>query len=214
MFSVTRLLIVLVIGLSALTSMASGEIILGVSASSNTSDQFGTTLTNVLDGTGLTGGVPSLTDTHEDTEPANSWVGGALLPEITFDFGGLRTVDGFSFWNQNAGGPGASGESGINLLLVQYSTNGLIYLPVLGAPVSFAQVTTIGPVGPEVFSFAAVDATHLRFTVLSNHGGSETGFAEVQFHTPVPESAGGQLLLPLALGLLRCRSRAARLRIQ
>src|SRR5581483_422553 len=55
--------------------------------------------------------------------------------------------------------------------------------PLPGAPTTFMKVAFAGNVSAEIFNFAAVTATHVRFTITSNWGdGSQTGFAEVAFN--------------------------------
>src|SRR5688572_18412922 len=70
-------------------------------------------LTNTVNGVGLTS--VSLTAFHNATVPANSWVStpGVVTGMVTFTLGGTYQVDSFSFWNQNGGGPGANGTTGI-----------------------------------------------------------------------------------------------------
>jgi hypothetical protein len=109
-------------------------------------------------------------------------------------------VDSFSFWNQNGGGPGAMGTSGIRNVQVLTSTDGILFTPLVGGPSSFAQVTGSANLPPEIFTFAAVNATHFQFIVLSNWGdtiSNVTGFAEVGFNggaAPIPEPATMLLL--------------------
>jgi hypothetical protein len=178
----------------------SADRIVGVTATTNMGSGFGTNLINTVNGVGLSS--LSLTATHEGTIPTNSWVSnqGVLTGQITFSLGGLFSVDSFSFWNQNGGGPGANGTSGIQGVQVFTSTDGIIFTPLVGGPTTFAQVMGNANLPPEIFSFAAVNATHFRFMVLSNWGETQlfnvTGFAEVGFNgaAPIPEPATMLLL--------------------
>ncbi len=83
-----------------------------VTATTNMGSGFGTNLANTVNGVGLSS--LSLTATHDATIPSNSWVSsaGTLTGQITFNLGGLYSVNSFSFWNQNGGGPGPSGSRG------------------------------------------------------------------------------------------------------
>ena len=76
-------------------------IISATGATTNMGSGFGTLLSNTINGVGLSS--LSLAATHAATLPGNSWVssGGILTGNITFALGGLHTLDGFSFWNQN-----------------------------------------------------------------------------------------------------------------
>src|SRR6266496_4518366 len=100
--------------------------IVGVTATTSMGSGFGTSLTNTVNGVGLSS--LSLTATHDATIPSNSWVSspGVLTGQITFALGGLFTVNSFSFWNQNGGGPGALGSTGIHNVQVLTSTDGTI----------------------------------------------------------------------------------------
>ena len=84
-----------------------------VTATTNMGSGFGTNLQNTVNGVGLS--LLSLMATHAGTIPTNSWVSsaGVLTGQITFNLGGLFSVDSFSFWNQNDGGPGLAGSTGI-----------------------------------------------------------------------------------------------------
>lgn len=191
---------------------ASASRIVLAGASTNMGSGSGTFLVNTINGVGLT--ALDLTANHASTIPSNSWVSivATLTGNVTFDLGGLYSVDGFSFWNQNNGGPGALGSTGINRVSVLSSLDGITFSFVPGAPVSFAQVMVSGPVGPEIFGFAPVLANFMRFEILSNHGfAGQTGFAEVGFNgvTEVPEPATLSLLgAGLAYAAARRRKRA------
>jgi hypothetical protein len=136
--------------------------------------------------------VVSLTANHEGTGLGNSWVSssGVVIGTVTFALGGTYQVDSFSFWNQNGGGPGADGATGIQRLEVLTSTDGLSFVLLPGGPALFGQVPTVGA-PPQLFNFAPVTATHFRFNILSNYGDTaQTGFAEVGFNSvSVPETS-------------------------
>ena len=80
------------------------------------------------------------------------------------------------------------GGTGINGVVVLSSTDGVSFSPIPGGPTQFARQLANGPLPPEVFSFGAVSATHIRFEISSNWGDpSQTGFAEVHFReVPAP----------------------------
>jgi len=155
--------------------------------------EFGTDPINTINGVGLDA-FPSLTADHEPTVPGNSFVGVGTGGVFDYNLGDLLySIIGFSFWNQNNGGPGAAGSTGIQDVTVQYSTNGVDYFNVPGAPTVFAQVgTDISP--PEMFSFTPVEAVFIRIVVDSNWGDINTGYAEIAFSgVPVLSVADSQL---------------------
>lgn len=178
----------LTIGVANGPKVAHAVLITGVTASTTMGSGSGTNLQNTVNGVGLTS--LSLTANHDATIPTNSWVSspGILTGSVTFNLNGLYSLEGFSFWNQNAGGPGASGSTGIQNVQVSTSLNGVTFMPLAGGPTTFSRViTTISP--PEIFVFGPVAAAFVRFDILSNYGDPvQTGFAEVQFNgTAIPE---------------------------
>jgi hypothetical protein len=168
----------------AAASEARADRISGVTVTTNMGAGFGTNIINTVNGVGLSS--PSLTATHAATIPSNSWVSSpsVLTGQITFNLGGLFSVDSFSFWNQNGGGPGLAGSTGIQNVQVLVSTNGIDFTPLPGGPSAFARVTGTANLPPQIFVFSVVNATHFRFNVLSNYGDPfNTGFGEVGFNS-------------------------------
>lgn len=158
-------------------STSYGQIINPVSASTTFTPDFGTLLSTTYDGTGLLS-FPSLSANHEETIPTNSFVAVESTGTIDFDLGGTVVVEGLSFWNQYAGGP--STDVGLNAVNFYASLDGTNFTLIPGAPTAFAEVLT-GVSAPEVFTFPAVEAAFIRLEVLSNHGGGQSGFAEIAF---------------------------------
>jgi hypothetical protein len=144
-------------------------------------------LNNIVNGAGLPGNTPSLTGIHVRGSSGNNWVGGRVTGDITFNLNGYYSLDGFSLWNFN--GNNRAGVKGVNILT---STDGTNFTTVAGAPTQFAIGASGVSESPEVFSFAPVDASYVRFQVLSNYGFGGSGLSEVQFDgspttTSVPE---------------------------
>jgi hypothetical protein len=196
------------VALAFQTNQAVASRITGVTATTNMGSGFGTSLVNTLNGNGLS--ALTLTATHTATLPSNSWVSalGVLTGNVTFNLGGLYVVDSFSFWNQNGGGPGAAGSTGIQGVEVLTSTDGVFFALLAGGPSVFARVSgSSGP--PEIFTFAPVSATQFRFHILSDYGDTaETGFAEVGFNNAVPEPSTTALLALVAAALVYLRRSA------
>ena len=148
-----------------------------VSATTTLSAEFGSSLDNAINGTGLDV-FPSLSATHGATDPSNAFYATNAVGSIDFDLGGSYLVDGLAFWNTNAPGPGGTG---IQDVIVSSSVDGVTFTPIAGSPAVFTQVMT--PTTPaEMFTFTEVTASYIRFDVLSNFDGSNlVGFAEVAF---------------------------------
>ncbi len=207
--------VLVVLFLLTITPTVLADRITVVTPTTNMGSGFGTNLQNTVNGVGLS--ALSLTATHAGSFPNNSWVSStSLTGQITFNLGGLFSVDNFSFWNQNGGGPGAAGSTGIQNVQVLLSTNGIDFTPLPGGPSVFARVMGAANLPPQIFSFTAVNATHFRFNVLSNYGDIfNTGFAEVGFNgspangAPIPEPTT-MLLLGTGLAAIAIKVRRKR----
>lgn len=152
---------------------------------------------NTVDGSGLS--ELSLTATHSATLASNSFAGFASLPDsVVFDLNGTYRVSGLSFWNQNDGGPGALGSTGVKDVTFEYSADGgSTWTALPGAPTQFAQET--GPTSSaQTASFTPVVANAIRMTISSNWGDSFVGFAEIGFNyvaatvTPTSVTVAGE----------------------
>lgn len=195
-----------------LSAPAHAALVNGVTASTDMGAAYITDIRNTVNGVGLSS--LDLNATHAPTSPRNSWVAdfGRTTGTITFNLHALYNLAGFSFWNQNAGGPGPIGTTGIKGVTVQTSTNGINFSDLLGGPTQFSQVASSFSL-PEKFSFAPTSASIVRFLVNSNWGDSSTtGFAEVQFDgkptaTAVPTPALLPGLIGMGVAALRKRKR-------
>ncbi len=158
-------------------SLTYGQVINPTSTTTTFTAAFGTDIVTCFNGSGLDT-FPSVTSNHAGTDPGNSFVANETTGDIDFNLGGTFNINGIAFWNQNAGGPDSN--VGINSVTFFSSTDGVNYTLIPGAPTSFREVI-VQPAAPETFSFTAVNASHIRMTVTSNHGGTNTGFAEIAF---------------------------------
>jgi hypothetical protein len=133
---------------TALCSLAAAPaqaatLIPGVTASSTFTTTFGN-LNNIVDGTGLPGGIPALTGTHDAASFPNTWAGTGTAGDINFNLGSLYDLDGFSFWNFNG-----SNTAGINGVIILTSINGVNYTLLPGSPTQFAIGVLDAPVSPQ-----------------------------------------------------------------
>ena len=167
----------------------------GVTATTNMGNGFGTNISQITDGSGLSS--LTLTATHDAASRSNSWVGNVVTGTVDFDLNGLFSLAGMSVWNFN--GNNLFGTNGVQVLS---SLNGVTYTPVPGGPSAFAQGASGVPEGPQQFTFGPVNAAFVRFNIQSNFGGGATasGLSEVGFDAgpvanAVPAPAG--LLLGL-----------------
>jgi F5/8 type C domain len=160
-------------------------LITGVTVSTDISQYSSFNINSIVNGSGLPGNTPSLTGNHAAPDDS-SWLGflnsGSL---ITFNLNGTYSLAGFSLWNigsQNT----TIGVNGVNVLT---STDGATFNPVIGSPNQFAIGDNAATESPEQSSFAPVNASYVRFQVLSNYGNSTlVGLSEVQFNS-APASA-------------------------
>jgi large repetitive protein len=179
-----------------------GAIITAVSATTDMGSGLGTSLANTINGAGLSA-FPSLTATYEPTTASNSWVsGGALSGNVTFDLGSTFLLGGFSFWNQNDGGPGSAGSTGIQGVSVEYSLDGGSFAALPGAPSAFARETGLGSTA-QSFSFTPVTAHFVRLNILSDYGDTNrVGFAEIAFSSPASAAPEPSSLVIFGLGAM------------
>ena len=173
-----RLFINVVAVLLIATTAQAQEVINPVAATTTLVPSFGSTVDNTINGLGLDT-YPSLSATHAMTTPNNAFYATNAAGTIDFDLGGQFMIDGLSFWNNNAPGPGATGIQGV---IISSSEDGVTFTPIPDSPITFAQVMA-PTTAAETFTFPAVFAKFIRFEVTSNHNdpGSLIGFGEVAF---------------------------------
>lgn len=172
-------------------------------------------IANTVNGRGLTSNTPSLTGSHAvssgGSTTANAWRSVAhayTTGTITFNLNRIYNLAGFTFWN--LGGTTQLAGQGIRNVTIEYSLNGVDWTTLTGAPTSFAQGSASGTVAEQVFNFSPVLATNVRFSNMTNYGGTDAnnriGFSEIQFRS-IPEPSSTLALLALGLGGVGLRKR-------
>lgn len=192
---------------AALFYQASAAPILGVTASSPNPSAGGVPA-NVVNGTGLSGGILP-TSQHSQSGTNTAWLSGssAASSQLDFDLGDLYLLAGMAFWNAN----GAFASRGINGVQVLSSLDGVAYTAIAGGPTSFAQVPT-APSSAQIFNWTPVLARFVRFDVVTTYDGNGSLVNEVLFDGTqvVPELDGSTALMPFTLICLGLLSRQRR----
>lgn len=163
--------------LSALTLVISPAIFaqnitpVGVTASSTYSVY---NAQNLINDSGLSGGVHSnlYTDMwmNDNTEPPNG-------ASVTFDLGGSFSITSAYIWQYNLNAELDRGVSGFDILASPDGTN---FAPITSATLTIAGGTSAEPA--QNIAFGSVTATHIRFSITSNHGDPTfAGLSEVKF---------------------------------
>ena len=188
---------------------AEAALITGVTVSTDMKSFGGYDIQNIVNGSGLDS--LSLTATHADVTPTNSWASSFETPTGTIDFNlnGQHSLQGFSIWNN------ADNTFGIQGVTISTSIDGSTCTALSGAPTQFAQGAN-GAEAAQQFAFAPTQANYVRFNVLSNYGAFATTLSEVQFDgtsatapTAVPTPALLSGLIGLGVAALRKRKAEA-----
>ena len=182
----------------SLAGGANAAVIIGVTASTDMGEFR--PISNITNGSGLTGLQHLNGDPFIDFA-TSMWQSAAGNPtgNVTFDLGGSFTVQSTRIWNHNH----FLGNSVMGLDIAS-STDGVVFTPINSFVLS--QGTGVDDYVGESLSLGGVTASHIRFLITSNYGGSVTGLSEVQFST-VPEPSSALLVGLSALGLAVARRR-------
>ncbi len=182
-------------------------LITDVTVSTNMSSTYGS-IDNIINGPGLPGNVPALTGTHAFPTASNTWTSGYETGYVIFDLHGSYNVSGISIWPFNG-----NNQVCVKDIQMLSSTNGSSYTTIPGSPTVLPQGPWAQPVNPIYYSFATIQATHIRFNILSNYGYVSpsgwhySGLSEVQLDGAVPEPASSVLLVLGSLAMIRRRRR-------
>lgn len=148
----------------------------------------------VIDGSGLseplnTGDtVPASMPTHEVGYWINLgryWSWDITLGELTFDLGGLFSVNGVVVWNYAEFWDNlAYSDKGMSSFTVSFSADGVNFNnPVTVTPAQVPHLAAPDPYDPNTFTVAPIQATHVRFSNFNWFNTIEpmAGLAEVRF---------------------------------
>lgn len=172
---------------------------------STTSSTTGGNIVHTANGSGLVPGQVA-TATHATSGTTNSWatLDDPATVNLTFNLNGSFNLAGMTIWNANF----FDNFRGIQAVSVLSSVGGLVFTPIVGAPMSFAQGPEAVPSAADgTFAWAPVTATHVQFLVGSAHeGGAGIVFNEVLFDgaasAPVPEMGLIGAMAPLTIACL------------
>lgn len=176
-----------------LTAAAQAAPIVGVVASSPTG---GTGFLNqIVNGSGLTGNL------HAQSDEFNAFASFDDLPTFNFNLGGSYSLDSISIWNHFNFSISDRSTQDLDILT---STDNVTYTSL--GTFTLSQPSTL-TISPDVFNFAPVTASFVRFNVLSIYTlGGRSGLSEVVFNEAslVPPGApelDGSPVAPLFMGL-------------
>jgi len=205
----TPLRIILCIALATASAQAV-VIITPTGAISSTTIGGSRTITQAIDGSGLSSNPGSILD---QTHAVNSGTDGYYLsasgdttPWFVFTLAEPSTVDAVHIWTYARSGENTRAIKDFD---ISFSTDGGInYGPTISLTGWLAR-PNLDPIPVQSQSFATqLNVTHIRIDVTANHGnGSFTGLSEIRF-SAIPEPTTALAGLLLGLGLLR-RRRAA-----
>ena len=168
------------------TTTLNTTIINPISATSTFTSSF-PPLMGMINGSGLTS-FPSLTAIHNNNygdidNPPNFWEANGPTGEITFNLGGLKSINSLSFWNLG-GSMGGAQSVGVNGVEILASTDGVNFTLIPDTPTNF-EIKEVYSHTPEIFNFPTISATHIKFNILSNHAvdgnTNSVGISEVAF---------------------------------
>lgn len=173
-----------------------------------------TSAANVIDQSGLsdsyTAGVTDLNaylasaPTHDFGSLSDVWLSDfAPTGNFDFDLGGTVTLTSMVLWNDATGSPRR-----INTITLYADDNASFSSPtVIGLFTTNPNNGLASAVSPDIFNFAAVEASYIRMEITANNGNLDTRFGEVAFGV-VPEPSAALLAGVGTLFLLKRRRQA------
>lgn len=191
------------IGVASISSAHAGVIIgaAGVTTDIPGDPRGGGDIINLINQSGLSNAyVSGVTDfdafvanTHDSSTGLNTWNGAATSGNITFDLGGVQSIESMALWNRDFTG---SGIANFNL---RFSNTSDFTASTLVTGFTAADIAAGGTSAltlAQVFTFAVVEAAFVRLEILSSYGASTLVSGEVIF-----EQAVSDVPLPAALPL-------------
>ncbi|MEL6330906.1 MAG: hypothetical protein AAFR38_14765 [Planctomycetota bacterium] len=178
------------IAIAATAGLATGQAIITPVNAVGPVGFSGSNVLHTIDGSGLSGPA-SAAATHSATVPTNSYAAGFAAGPlvVVYDLGGVFSVNGGLLWNQNAGGPGPNGITGVASVFFEGSLDGVNFFALGNA--NFLQEMG-GISAAQGFAFAGANTAFVRLTVNSNHGDTvNSGLAEIRF---IPNGSAAALL--------------------
>jgi len=98
---------------------------------------------------------------------------------VHYDLGSTYVLDEVILWNYNDPN---NLNNGVQDIAIDVSTDGITWTEAATATVAISEGSAFY-IGEDLLSLGAVSASHLLITVLSNHGGTCSGFSELKITT-------------------------------
>lgn len=156
------------------TGQAHGQLIPGVTATTNMGTFGSYSLPNLTNGVGLSALNPAATHSTNFTD---MWMSNAILTgQIVFDFGATFNLQNAYVWNYNYA---PSLTRSTQALSIDTSLDNVTYANMVGST-TIPQGTGLSTLTANTFALSG-QARYVRFNILSNYGGGYTGLSEVQF---------------------------------
>jgi len=95
---------------------------------------------------------------------------------VHYDLGSSYVLDQIILWNYN---DPSNLENGVNEIAIDFSNDGINWSEVATTTVPISDGSAFYE-GEEIYSLGGISANHILITIISNHGGSCSGFSELK----------------------------------